>query len=88
MRPLRTVRWSAEGATTVAWPLVTETTTDSTARRWRPRGVSLATRLAGALLALSLVSLAVATIVGVSAAFDLGRDIYEQRLEAAADAGA
>ncbi len=52
------------------------------------RGVSLATRLAGAVLALSLVSLAVATVVGVSAGFDLGRDVYETRLASAAGAGA
>jgi class 3 adenylate cyclase len=50
--------------------------------------VSLATRLAGALLALSLASLAIATLVGLNAGFDLGRDIYEQRLETAADAAA
>lgn len=50
--------------------------------------MSLATRLAGAVLALSLVSLAVATVVGVGTGFDLGRDVYESRLASAAEAGA
>lgn len=50
--------------------------------------MSLATRLAGAVLALSLVSLAVATLVGVSAGVDLGRNVYESRLAAATSAGA
>jgi class 3 adenylate cyclase len=57
-------------------------------RRRRRGGVSLATRLAAAVLALSLVALAVATFVGLSTGFGLGREIYEQRLLTLADAGA
>jgi class 3 adenylate cyclase len=58
-----------------------------TTRHRRRGGVSLATRLAGAVLALSLVALAVATFVGLNAGFGLGREIYEQRLVTLADAG-
>lgn len=61
------------------------------AGRQRPRrrrgGVSLATRLAASVLALSLVALAVATFVGLNAGFGLGREIYEERLVTLADAG-
>ncbi len=47
----------------------------------------MATRLAAAVLLVSLVSLAIATLVGVNAGFDLGRDIYRARLSAAAGSG-
>ena len=40
----------------------------------------MATRLAAAILLVSLVSLAIATLVGVNAGFDLGRGIYQARL--------
>ena len=49
--------------------------------------MSLATRLAASVLALSLVALAIATLVGLDAGTDLGRDIYEQRLLTLAEAG-
>ena len=41
---------------------------------------SMATRLAGAILMVSLVSLLIATVVGLTAGRDLGRDLYEDRL--------
>ena len=46
----------------------------------RRRGVSLATRLAGAIVIVSLAALSAATLVGVSAGLSLGREIYEDRL--------
>jgi class 3 adenylate cyclase len=58
-----------------------------TRRRRRRGGVSLATRLAASVLALSLVALAVATFVGLNAGVGLGREISEQRLRTLSDAG-
>jgi class 3 adenylate cyclase len=46
----------------------------------RRRGVSMATRLAAAVLAVSLLALAVATVVGISSGFGLGRQIYQHQL--------
>ena len=57
-------------------------------RRFRTRGVSVATRLAAAVLLVSLVSLAVATLVGLSSGSGLGRDIYQTRLTTLRAAGA
>ena len=54
----------------------------------RRGGVSIATRLAMAVLAVSLVALIVATLVGVNAGFELGRGIYEARLTSERGAGA
>ncbi len=48
----------------------------------------MATRLAAAVLIVSLVSLAIATIVGVNSGFDLGRNIYQDRLTSLAGSGA
>jgi class 3 adenylate cyclase len=56
--------------------------------RRRPGGVSMATRLAGAVLAVSFVALAVATVVGVDSGSDLGRQIYRDRLRALDASGA
>ena len=46
----------------------------------RRRGVSLATRLAGAIVIVSLAALSAATLVGINAGLSLGREIYEDRL--------
>ncbi len=77
-------RWVAHWAQTVVWRTVTEASaTDDQGRlgrRSRLRGVSMATRLAAAVLLVSLVSLAIATLVGVNAGYDLGRGIYQARL--------
>lgn len=48
--------------------------------RRRARGVSMATRLAAAVLAVSLLALAAATVVGLDSGFDLGRQINRDRL--------
>jgi class 3 adenylate cyclase len=59
-----------------------ESLDDSGSHRQRRRsgGVSMATRLAAAVLLVSLLSLAIATFVGIASGFDLGRGIYEARL--------
>lgn len=46
----------------------------------KPRGVSLATRLAGATLIVSFAALAAATTIGINSGLSLGREIYENRL--------
>ncbi len=48
----------------------------------------MATRLAAALVIVTFVALAIASLVGLNAGVDLGRDIYRERLTAIADAGA
>ena len=48
----------------------------------------MATRLAAAVLLVSLVSLAIATIVGVNSGSDLGRNIYQERLTVLRGSGA
>jgi class 3 adenylate cyclase len=72
------------------WPPVTQPPDDDRPRhrRFRPNGVSVTTRLAAAVLLVSLVSLVVATIVGVTSGSDLGRDIYETRLASLSTASA
>ncbi len=54
----------------------------------RRGGVSIATRLAAAVLVVSLVALVVATMVGVRSGFELGRDIYAARLTSDRESGA
>ena len=56
-------------------------------RRLGTRGVSVATRLAAAVLLISLVSLATATVVGLRSGSGLGRDIYQTRLTTLRTAG-
>ena len=53
----------------------------------RRRGVSLATRLAAAVVGVSFAALIAATAVGVDAGIRLGRDIYENRLVSLGNAG-
>lgn len=50
--------------------------------------MSIATRLASAVLAVSLIALVIATIVGVRSGFELGRDIYAARLTSERGSGA
>ena len=54
----------------------------------RSRGISMATRLAAAVLLVSLASLTVATLVGINSGFDLGRKIYQAQLTSLGNAGA
>lgn len=74
---------------TVVLPPVTESPDDQPRkRRFKRNGVSVATRLAAAVLLVSLVSLVVATIVGITSGSDLGRSIYETRLTTLSSASA
>ena len=61
---------------------------ESGGTRKRRRGVSLATRLAGAAFGVSFAALAAATAVGVEAGLSLGTEIYEDRLVSLGNAGA
>ncbi len=53
---------------------------EGTTKRRRMRGVSLATRLAGATVIVSFAALGAATVVGINSGLNLGREIYEDRL--------
>lgn len=63
--------------------------------RWRrlseripASGTSVATKLAGVVVLVSVLSLAAATVVGVSSGRSLGRDLFEQQLQSERTAGA
>lgn len=56
--------------------------------RYRVVRLSMATRLAAALVIVSFIALAVATIVGLNTGKQLGRDIYENRLTGLQSTGA
>ncbi len=58
------------------------------ASRKQRRGVSLATRLAGAAVGVSFAALAAATAVGVNSGVTLGEDIYQRRLVSLGNSGA
>ena len=53
---------------------------EGTTKRRKIRGVSLATRLAGATVIVSFAALGAATVVGINSGLTLGREIYEDRL--------
>ena len=56
--------------------------------RLRPSSVSIATRLAGAVVIVTFVALVAASFIGLRAGTDLGRDLYQDRLESLASSGA
>ena len=65
-----------------------DATTTPKRRGYRPGGVSMATKLAAALVVVSFGSLAIATVVGLQTGIDLGRDIYRERLTSNANVAA
>ena len=57
-------------------------------RRQRVMRLSMATRLAAAVVVVSFVALTVATVVGLRTGESLGKDIYEERLTGLQSTGA
>jgi len=65
-----------------------EANAPASGRRFRVPGVSMATKLATALVVVSFGSLAIATLVGLQTGVDLGREIYRERLTSMANVAA